>query len=417
MNPGPDQAQVKVLRQQAEEHLRSLSQQLADLERPLYRVILEYVMLNHTRPELCTLREMERALAVPYSRLKKLVDALIAEGILVEHRLGTIRPVSVGDLEQAFSRGYLQPTYDQLVAWVKNAYRPAIKPAPSTPTSPARPGADLVSRESMAVLLSDFPKWYFPALWSADWAVMSCDLSLALARTYLPTTPAEEREQALADYRRIRDDLAGRKPADEVEPFFGEVESKARHIAGQLSGLEDLLGALGSEAHHTIPFIYTVAAPRFGGGEGLLWPMGLWSREVWFELDGPGEFTPQEASRAATAVAAKQLAYLTRLAAGTLEFIEEHGVEGTLRRFNQPRDLYTSFSGGWTHLEPRYSTGHLLYQLVALAYGIAVAIGMGVDDALVAEGRRLAQRLRAAVDGGYRGRAEEGRNLKEYASC
>lgn len=410
--------QVSELRKQAEEHLLSLSQRLEELERPLYRVILEYVMLNHTRPELCTLREMERALGLPYSRLKKLVDGLIEQGILTEHRLGTIRPLSVGDLDQAFSRDYLRPTYDQLVTWVKNAYQPQAGATPGGPAGPPPPsGPSLVSRESMAALLSDFPKWYFPALWSADWAVMSCDLALALARTYLPGTTPEQKERALADYRRIRSDLETRKPEEEVGQFFAEVEAKARDIAGRLAGLEDLLGALGSEAHHTIPFIYTVAAPRFGTGESLLWPMGIWSREVWFELDAPLDFSPEEANRAATAVAGKQLRYLNRVVEGTLAFIEEHGVEGALRLFNQPRDLYTSFTGGWVRLEPHYSTEHLLYQVVALTYGVALAIGMGVDEALVSKGRRSAQVLRAAVDGGYRGRSEEGLSLEEYASC
>jgi hypothetical protein len=403
-----DRDQVKELRRRAEEHLRRLGEHMEELERPFYRVILEYLMLNHTRPELATLREMERALGLPYSRLRKLVDALIDKGILEEHRLGTIRPLTIGDLDRAFELGYLEPTYDQLVAWVKAAYAPR-------PAGADRPKTNLVSRETVAGMLSDFPRWHVPALWSADWPVMVCDLALGLARAYLPDTPPEVREQALAEHRRVRSELEGRKPATKVEAFFRETEERAKHIASKLEGFEDILGALGSEAHHIIPFVYSIAPPRLGVGEGLIWPMGVWSRDVWFEMGAPESFTPEEAKRAAASVAGKQLRYIMLITSRCLELVEEHGVEGALKQLNRPRDLYASWTRGWVQLRPRYTSEHLLYHVVALTYALALAAGMGVEEDLFEEGRRLARTLRAAVDRGYRGRGEEGKSLAEFA--
>ncbi|MCL6580294.1 MAG: hypothetical protein K6U08_01590 [Firmicutes bacterium] len=403
-----DRDEIKELRRRAEEHLRRLGEHMEELEKPFYRVILEYVMLNHTRPGLTTLREMERVLGLPYSRLKKLVDALIEKGILEEHRLGTVRPLSIGDLDRAFELGYLEPTYDRLVAWVKAAYSPRQ-------AAERRSTTELVGRESMAGILSDFPKWHVPALWSADWAVAVCDVALALARAYLPDVPPEVRERALAEYERIRAELQGRKPAEKLEAFFREAEERARLIASRLSGFEDVLGALGSEAHHTIPFIYTIAPPRFGAGEGLIWPLSVWSRDVWFEMGAPESFTLEEANRAAASVAAKQLRYIMLVTRRCLELIEEHGVEGTLQELNRPRELYASPARGWVHVRPRYTTEHLLYHVVALTYALALAAGMGVEEELFEEGRRMARTLRAAVDGGYRGRREEGKSLAEFA--
>ncbi|MCD6562383.1 MAG: hypothetical protein J7K23_00525, partial [Thermoproteales archaeon] len=70
-------------------------------------VIIKYLIYNSWKPEKCSLRNIERELELPYSRVRKIIGILANDNILQVIKSGKSEIIKITDLEKAFIKGYI----------------------------------------------------------------------------------------------------------------------------------------------------------------------------------------------------------------------------------------------------------------------------------------------------------------------
>ncbi|MHB0885905.1 MAG: hypothetical protein ACYC6V_01340 [Bacillota bacterium] len=398
----PQDSKLANLRDKLQGQLTALENTLETVEASVYEAIIRYVIQYHAHPEKCTLREMERELGIPYTRLKRFVETLSEEGVLVAMEMGTIRPYVINDLDRALQKGYIDPSFEDLMAWTDLPFN-------ETPGSHS-----VVAREWLTVLLSNFPRWLVPITHNSDSPLSECELTLALATLNLPDVPEDHKGkllEALEDAdQKYRDGSPGGQPL-----ITDDVRQRAEAAVPELEGLEDFVRGLGFIKLHVVPYVYSVAAPRWMDRQAIFWPRGVWAREIWFELGCPETVTPEEAQAAARRLAEKQVRYLLAVSRWLVSLLESIGVDGTVEFFNKPQHVFADGETGWVDVPSRYTKSHLLYQVIPLTYGALVNLGMGGDPDLTRKAKQYGKMIRVAVERGYRGKAAERSGLADWS--
>jgi hypothetical protein len=416
------------LKERVREYLDTYAQQVESLERPLYSAVCEYLMLNARDPEKCTLRVVARELGIPYSKARRYVENLIEEGVLKQNEIGRAKPLAVRDLEKALRMQYLSPGFSDFLRWI---------------TAPTDRGKSTVgSAERAAAQLSCFPRHHMPAYAIGYLPSARCEEVLLLSVLASDHVPESMKQRLRNDLRdsdaRFVEGLAasgqvaggsadgciveaaaakfeeylGFKPRSEM--FDAVCLDIAVRRGEEVRGLEELILGLGMWPMFTVPYVYTIACYYFDEWESVLWPRGMWSREVWFELGCPEQYSEEQAMNGARKIAEKQLKYLLALAERSLDLVRHDGIEGALSQLNRPSGTHVSGEVGWKEYRPEVTASHLLYQVIPLGCAILACIGMDGDREIILRARAVYRLLRGAVELNYRGLEAEGKTLELF---
>lgn len=399
------------------EHVKEyveLSKKVGELEDNVLKDIVFYLIRNHIRPDMCTLREMEREIGIPYSPLRRLMQRLVDEGVVVEGAVGNVKPYTVLDVDLAIRKGYageklsleeaIQLHYSALpgnlsvqgVVVSDEIYK-------SLPHSPL--GID--DWERVHGLLEDLR--CRPDLpgevdtlerHGKDWPVEEIEHRRKILERAKKELPPEEWKRLEEKYAKLKEwgsfapSTSGMAAlympfmrSNMVMPPF---ENVPEHLVGEYmrdTGLpKDALKPL-----RNLPYVD---------------PWTLYYRDLMFELDFPdlSKHSDDQIKEGLRTVAEKNLKFLLHHIRHLLESLESKGVQGTLEDWN--RELEEG---------KKYRHHHILSEAIPIGFSSLFVFTVDGDKKLAEEGRKIAKIIEVAAAYDYKGRKAEGCTLTEFA--
>jgi len=408
-------------RSHIEEYLKRIGS-IEELENKVLEEIVTYLIYNRQRPDNCTLREMERQLKIPYTRLRRLVQSLVEDGVLIETSVGNVKIVRVTDLDLVFRKGYATANLTELIGmhnisfpnWLaingvvmgEELFRtlPRGLFIPQSLITLVQKSSDLISRGSFNPDLEEKILKEHEKDWPEE-EIEPRKKQLELSKKTYDVKEARERVKELQKWK-------------EFYRMYGEMPLVYTPIlrSNMLlpAGMPLSERNIGEMMRHTKLPREAFTPLRFYPGTEI---RSVQFRDVIFQLDPPSldDLSEEKIQETLIKVIEKQQKFLMLLVSPLLRLLEEKGVEGTLVEWNSKVKQYNKEYPDlhWAE-EPGYTKEHILFEAIPLGMASLYTYIMGGDQKMAKEGRSMAFMIARAVERNYKGKEVEGCSLAEW---
>jgi len=412
---GPERSHI-------EEYLKRI-ESVEELEKKVLEEIVSYLIYNRQRPDNCTLREMERQLKMPYTRLRRLVQSLVEDGVLVETSVGNVKILRVTDLDLVFRKGYATTANLTELIGIHNISFPnwlAINGVvmgeelfrtlprglfiPQSLITLVKKASELISRGSFDPDLEEKILKEHEKEWPEE-EIEPRKKHLELSKKTYDVKEARERVKELQKWKEFYE-MYGEMPL----VYTPILRSNMLLPAG--TPLSDR--NIGEMMRHTKLPREAFTLLRFFPGTDI---RSVQFRDVIFQLDPPSldDLSEEKIQETLIEVIEKQQRFLMLLVGPLLRLLEEKGVEGTIAEWNRRVKQYNREYPDlhWAE-EPGYTEEHILFEAIPLGMASLYTHIMGGSQKLAQEGRNMAFMIARAVERNYKGKEIEGCCLAEW---
>ena len=401
------------MKKHIEEYLK-VSEKLEKLEREVLKEIVMYLIKNSIRPDKRTLREMERELKIPYSRLRRLINKLVSLGVVVEGSVGNAKPYSVIDIDLALRKGLLpiEEKLEQVIDLFFSAL-PYLDVAilgevKGDEMYRSLPRAPLRTKECQRIVgLIEYMRY-----------LATLPGELEIIEKFKEKWPKEEIVHREELYKKIKEEISKEEWRKLIE-LHNEAK-KWGIFYSKSGGLPELYmpfmrsnmvrppmekipeHIIGEMMRHTgLPKEAIIPLRHFSCFD----PWALYFRDIMFELNFKdlNQVSEEELKRIIIKIAEKNLKFLIYLLEPLIEDLEKYGVRGTLDKWNQE-----------VSENKKYTKIHILAEAIPIGFASLFVLKIGGNKELAKKGLMISKMIEASVIYDYKGKKEEGMNLEEF---